>query len=132
MVEYGGNGVLGRSRPTRQPLLLTIVRRIIMLYSGIYAVGTNSSPVVIRNSTISGNSAHSCDSPWNCFAGGAGIYASYATVTGNTISGNGPTGGYYFHGGGIYAANAAVTSNIISGNSSLYPMVAASMPCPAP
>ena len=52
--------------------------------TGIHGGGTVSSPIVISNNTVIGNStAH---------YGGAGIYAYFGTVTGNIVSANSDTG----------------------------------------
>ncbi len=143
VVEYGGNWVGGAIETDAASPLIDHCTVRNNDSSGIHAVSTSGSPVVIRNNIVSGNWAHSY---WNYYAAGGGIYAHYSTVTGNTVSGNwanglalgGYGGGIYAHystvtgntvsgnsaggfspsdGGGIYAANSTVTGNTVSGNS---------------
>jgi hypothetical protein len=76
----------------------------------------NAGTLTVSNSTLSGNSAAG-----GIFgAGGGGIYnAGTLTVTGSTLSGNSASGGMYGgHGGGIYNNGTLTVSNsTLSGNS---------------
>jgi len=103
-VQYGGSGVRGVIwTDSASPLIDHCAVRH-NGSSGVRAVGTSGTPVVIRYNTVSDNS------PWDY---GGGIYAELSTVTGNTVSGNSTN----WYGGGIYASGSTVTGNTVSGNS---------------
>jgi parallel beta-helix repeat protein len=100
MVEYGGNGVGGAVQTDQASPLIDHCTVQNNLSSGIHAVGTSDTPIVIRNNTVSGNF-------------GGGIVVSYSTVMSNMVGGNSGGG----NGGGIAASSSLVMSNIVSGNS---------------
>ena len=109
IVEYGGGGVWA---PNAAPHIdhCTVRNNI---YGGIRATGTVTTPVVVGNNIVSGNTVTASGDAY-----GGGIYAEYGTVSGNTVSGNSASaGGYDAYGGGIYAEYSTVSGNTVSGNS---------------
>jgi parallel beta-helix repeat protein len=130
VVEYGGNGVDGIIEIDTASPLIDHCRVHAVSSRGMFAVGSSSTPTVIRNNTISGDSTSRYDDGGGIYAVhtsvagniinsfsarrfGGGIYAYASSVTGNSVNSTSVSS----WGGGIYADNSTVMSNTISGNS---------------
>lgn len=70
----------------------------------------SSGPVTLTGSVVSGNSTA------NNGAKGGAIFAGNVTLTDSTLSGNSTTGGNA-DGGGIFSSSATITNSTVSGNS---------------
>ncbi|PKO23059.1 MAG: hypothetical protein CVU38_06075 [Chloroflexi bacterium HGW-Chloroflexi-1] len=105
VVEYGGSGVSGAAETDQASPLIDHCAVRNNQSSGIRGNGFLGPSMVIRNNTVSGNSASGA---------GGGIYVTYSTVTGNIVSGNSAGSS-----GGIYASLSSVISNTITANRGL-------------